>query len=120
MRYYSQAKHNKRNEKPVYKMQANNSLYNNRKIIPEKTGYGTIRQIKNGKYVIVVWFNHWKKSHAVDCHSGIPHKKGREYHTFTDAVSAMKRYMPNVLRHRHLPVPIAMSDKYHNQVCVTE
>ena len=98
------------------KIQANTSLYNNRKVKPSKTGQFTIRELKNGKYIVIAHFEGWKKSHAIDFGTGEPYEQGREYPTFPAAMKACKKYGLNMLPRPHLKKPLAKRDYYYDMI----
>lgn len=102
------------------RLQANTSLYNNRKILPSKTGRYTIRRTIDNTYIIIVEFEHWVKSHAINFHNPEKYGKGKEYKTFNQAKNAVKRYGLNLARHPHMVRPLAKMDYYHDKICPTE
>lgn len=89
---------------------ANTSLYNNRKIKPAMTGYGTIREIDSGEYVIILHFEGWKKAHAVDVRNPIPFESIKYYDTFKLAQLDCKKYLLNVLLRPRLKASLSRYD----------
>ena len=102
------------------KRQVKTSLYNNRKILPSRTGNGTIRELDSGKYVIIVHFQHWKKSHSIDCYSGIPFESPHYYDSFDDAKHDMVKYLLNIARKPKLKAPLAKTDDCYDRIATHE
>ena len=98
----------------------NTSLSNNRKIKGNKTGYATIREIDNGRYIIIAYFQGWEKSHAIDFREGKPYKQGKEYNTFDNAKKALKKYGVNLSPRPHVKKPLAVMDYYNGKIALHE
>lgn len=96
--------------KYIPKRQHNTSIYNNRKIKPAMTGTGTIRETDSGEYVIILFFEGWKKAHAIDVRNPIPFESVKYYDTFKLAQNDMKKYLLNVLRRPRLKASLSRYD----------
>lgn len=102
------------------KRQALTSLWNNRKIIPSATGDYTIRELISGHYVIIVHFQHWKKSHCIDCSNPIPFSTGKLFRDFKSAQLYARKHLRNCLAKPKLHQDLAKSDTWYKLIAPWE
>lgn len=93
-----------------------NARDSHRKVKAYKTGQCTIRKTTNNTYIIIAWFEGWRKAHAMDLSSGEPYKKGREYKSFHKAQTVCKKSLVNCKRRRYLDMPLATSDYFSKRI----
>jgi len=86
--------------------------YTNCTVREFETGETTFRKLYNGKYVVIVCFDSWRKSHMVNASYG-PGAVPKQFNGIGQCFEYAKRHYPNCLIKRTVSKPLATSDPIH-------
>lgn len=86
--------------------------YTNCKIRQYETGEATFRKLDNGRFVVIICFPSWRKSHMVNASYG----KGalpKQFNGIGQCFEYSKRHYPNCKIKKYVSKSLATSDKIH-------